>query len=454
MRGGAGEGVGQPRQASRPATPTLPLEGGGSVPLTIVICLDHASVTGGQAKVAFDSAIGLKAAGHRPIVFAAAGPVDPLLRDNGIEVVCLGQTDLLGASSKLKGAAQGIWNTGARRALANLLAGMPSDRTIVHVHGWAKALSPSIAPAIRASRLPAIFTLHDYFLFCPTGGFYDYNAHELCERKPLGAACLAANCDAVSYPRKIWRSARLAMANGLVGLRDVFSDFICISNVQRDIVAPYLPKNRRVHAISNPVGADDLGPKAEPASGEIVFVGRVSPEKGPLLFAEAARTIGMVPTFVGDGPAADELRQKYPEARVLGWQKPEDARQALRAARALVFPSRWYEGQPLTVLEAKAAGTPVIVSDVCAGREEIVDGETGLWFKSGDAGDLARALQVMQDDSVVRRMSNASYAAYWRDPPTLARHVARLEKAYRGMLAGAPQDIAESATGEAACVSP
>ena len=53
-------------------------------PLTIVICLDHASVTGGQAKVAFDSAIGLKAAGHRPIVFAAAGPVDPLLRDNGI----------------------------------------------------------------------------------------------------------------------------------------------------------------------------------------------------------------------------------------------------------------------------------------------------------------------------------------------------------------------------------
>ena len=105
-------------------------------------------------------------------------------------------------------------------------------------------------------------------------------------------------------------------------------------------------------------------------------------------------------------------------------------------------------------LRQNAAGTPVIVSDVCAGREEIVDGETGLWFKSGDAGDLARALQVMQDDSVVRRMSNASYAAYWRDPPTLARHVARLEKAYRGMLAGAPQGIAESATGAAACVSP
>ena len=423
-------------------------------PLTIVICLDHASVTGGQAKVAFDSAIGLKAAGHRPIVFAAAGPVDPLLRDNGIEVVCLGQTDLLGASSKLKGAVQGVWNAPAQRALANLLAGMPQGRTIVHVHGWAKALSPSIAPAIRASGLPAIFTLHDYFLFCPTGGFYDYTAHELCERRPLGLSCLATNCDAVSYPRKAWRSARLAMANSLVGLRDMFSDFVCISSVQRDIIAPYVPGGARLHAISNPVAAEDLGPKPEPASGDMIFVGRISPEKGPLLFAEAARRIGLVPTFVGDGPAASELREKYPEARVLGWQKPEEARKALRAARALVFPSRWYEGQPLTVLEAKAAGTPVVVSDVCAGREEIVDGETGLWFKSGDAADLARALTAMQDDSVVRKMSNASYAAYWRDPPTLARHVERLEKAYRGMLAGARQGIARGATGAAACVSP
>ena len=422
--------------------------------LTIIICLDHASVTGGQAKVAFDSAIGLKAAGHRPIVFAAAGPVDPLLRDNGIEVVCLGQTDLLGASSKLKGAAQGVWNTAAQRALANLLAGMPQDRTIVHVHGWAKALSPSIAPAIRNSGLPAIFTLHDYFMFCPTGGFYDYNAHELCTRKPLGLSCLVTNCDAVSYPRKIWRSARLAMANGLVGLREGFSDFICISNVQREIIAPYLPKGARVHAISNPVATDDLGPKADPVSGEMIFVGRISPEKGPLLFAEAARKIGLVPTFVGDGPAATELREKYPEARILGWQKPEDARKALRAARALVFPSRWYEGQPLTVLEAKASGTPIIVSDVCAGREEIIDGETGLWFKFGDADDLARALTMMQDDAVVRKMSNAAYAAYWRDPPTLARHVERLEKAYRGMLANAPRGALQNATGAAACVSP
>ncbi len=53
-------------------------------PLTIVLCVDHATVTGGQAKVAFDSARGLKAAGHRPILFTAAGPVSDELMQSGV----------------------------------------------------------------------------------------------------------------------------------------------------------------------------------------------------------------------------------------------------------------------------------------------------------------------------------------------------------------------------------
>ena len=97
----------------------------GADALTVVICVDHASVTGGQAKVAFDSARGLRAAGHRPIVFAAAGPVSAELAASGIEIVCLGQADLLGNRSKIMGAAQGIWNFAAERALRDLLATLP-----------------------------------------------------------------------------------------------------------------------------------------------------------------------------------------------------------------------------------------------------------------------------------------------------------------------------------------
>ena len=117
----------------------------------------------------------------------------------------------------------------------------------------------------------------------------------------------------------------------------------------------------------------------------------------------------------------------------------------MRAARALVFPSLWYEGQPLTVLEAKGLGVPVIVSDACAGREEVEDGVTGLWFKSQDVGDLTRALEIMRDDQRVAAMSHAAYAAFWRRPPTLELHVERIAAVYGQMLAtrdAAPSEAA------------
>jgi glycosyltransferase involved in cell wall biosynthesis len=404
-------------------------------PLTIVLCLDHAFVSGGQAKVAFDSAIGLKQAGHRPIVFAAAGPVDAALTAAGVEVVCLGQSDLLGNPSRIAAAVQGTWNRRAAGELGQLLGSLPAHRTIVHVHGWAKALSPSIASPIAQSGLPAVYTIHEYFLFCPNGGFYNYQKGHTCPLEPLSAACWATHCDSRNYPRKLWRNARLTLARDIAHLPEVFSDYIAISRFQVDIVGSRLPAASRLHLVSNPIDVPDLGPKHSPASGEVIFVGRISAEKGPFLFAEAARRVGLIPAYVGDGPAAAELRAKYPEARLLGWQSGPAVREAIRAARALVFPSLWYEGQPLTVLEAKGLGTPVIVADGCAGREEIEDSLSGLWFRGGDVDDLARALRQVGDDALVSRLSRAAYASFWSDPPTLARHVERISGVYDAMLA-------------------
>jgi len=406
-----------------------------SEPLTAVVCVDHGSITGGQAKVAIESAIGLKHAGLRVIFFAAAAPVDTRLEQEGVEVVCLGQTDLLGNSSRAAAMAQGTWNTLAAKTLRELLARLPSDRAVVHVHGWARALSPSIGSAIAQSKLPALYTVHEYFLFCPNGGFYNYQTNAACSLTPLSLACFATHCDQINYVRKLWRGGRLLLANHIARLPHVFSDYVCISNFQRDVIAPFIPESARLHHVSNPIDAVDPGPKENPASGDFVFVGRLSPEKGPLLFAEAAARIGMTPTFVGDGPIAAEIAERYPQARLLGWKSPEEAAKTLRNARALVFPSLWYEGQPLTVLEAKAMGTPVIVSNGCAGREEVADEETGLWFRNGDAFALARAIGRLKDDATVARMSRAAYDDFWRDPPTLARHVERIVAIYDEMLA-------------------
>ena len=404
-----------------------------AAPLTAVLVLDHASVTGGQARVAFDSAIGLKRRGHDPIVFAASGPVAPELEAAGIRTICLGQHDLLAHSSVVAAASQGIWNRTAATALEELLATLPRGRTVIHVHGWAKALSPSIAGPIAASGLPAVYTLHEYSLLCPNGGLFNYRSEKPCGLKPLSTACWASNCDSRSYLRKLWRGARHLVMDRVAGLPRVFSDIISISRFQHDAVAHRLPPGVRVHHVSNPINAEPLGPKPAGHKGPLTFIGRLSPEKGPFLFAEAARRAGVEAVFVGDGPLRDELARRYPEARLVGWQGPAGVRRHLRAAGALVFPSIWYEGQPLTVLEAKALGTPVIVSDGCAGREAVEDGKTGIWFRCNDVDDLVAALERLATLDL-DALSRASYDAYWADPPTLDRHVEAITAIYRGLL--------------------
>ncbi len=225
---------------------------------TVVIAMDHGSITGGQAKVALDSALGLKRAGYRPIVFAAAAPVDPRLALEGVETVCLDQADLLGNASKASAAVQGIWNFRAEAELEKLLAPLAKDRTIVHVHGWPKALSPSIARPIRRSGLPAVYTMHEYFMFCPNGGFYDYQQNHVCKLEPMSAACWMTNCDSRSYPHKIWRGARQVVMSEVARLPQCFDDFILISAFQRGIVERRLPpggedpRRRQPHRLRKP----------------------------------------------------------------------------------------------------------------------------------------------------------------------------------------------------------
>jgi glycosyltransferase involved in cell wall biosynthesis len=402
---------------------------------TVVICVDHAYVSGGQSKVAIESAMGLAAAGMRVIFFAACGPVDERLAAAGVETVCLGQHDILGNPSRLDAARQGVWNGQAAAALAQTLSPLPRENTLVHVHGWAKALSPAIAKPIQASRLPAVYTMHEFFLHCPNGGFYNFQTNEVCALKPMSLACWKTNCDSRNYPFKLWRNARLFVAQHVAHLAETFGDILLLSDLQEKVLQSCLPKRAVIHRVTNPVEAEPLGRKEDPKSGDFLFVGRLSAEKGAFLFAEAAQRVGVTPVFIGDGPIADELRARFPQARLLGWRAPAQAREAMRAARALVFPSLWYETFGLTALEAKAMGTPTIVADGCAAREAVEDGVTGLWFKSGNVDSLASAMRELQNDAVIVEMSNKAYDAYWAAPATLERHVAETRAVYDRMLA-------------------
>lgn len=398
--------------------------------MRIVFICDHAHINGGQAKVAIQSAAGLARRGFRVDFFAAVGPVDPCLPEAGVAVTLLEQEDVTTAASLARFGAQWLWNEAAEEKLAALLAQCDPDDTIVHVHGWAKALSPSIGSALRRAKLPVVHTMHEFYLVCPNGGFYDYHAARNCGFKPMSASCIAHDCDSRGYHRKLMRVGRHALMQKVSGLYDSARHVITISKLSREAAAPYLPKDTVFHDVANPIDVPDLGQKGAEPLGDFLFVGRISAEKGAKYFAQGAQLAGVKAVFAGDGPEIDALRAQYPEAEFLGWREPAEVRALMRAARALVFPSVWYETQGLSVSEALALGTPVIVSDICAGREAVRDGKNGLWFKSADAEALAAAMRRLLDEETARRMSRAAHDIYWTDPPTLDRHLDRLTAVY------------------------
>lgn len=402
----------------------------------IIILNDYASTNGGSSGVAIASAVSLAAQGWRVTYFACVGPVAPALRAApGVEVVCLDQAEIAQDPNRLHAFVSGLNNRHAVAALRALLAGRDPQRTVVHAHTWMKAMSPFALHAVRQAGFPLVVTLHDFFITCPTGGFFDHREERLCQRRPLSASCLACNCDRRNYGHKLWRAARTFLQNHWLDVPHDTAHYIGVSSFSADIMRPHLPADAPLSIVPNPVEAEDHGPAPVAGNSGFLFVGRLVPEKGVRLLIEAAARSGLPVTFVGDGELMAEARAACPQARFTGWLDTAGIRAEMQRARALVFPPLWYETLGLVTIEAAAAGLPAIVSDQCAATDHVRHGVTGLHFRHGSAEDLAATMrQLAADDVQAACLGRAAHAWYWARPWTVERHTAHLDEIYRSLL--------------------
>jgi glycosyltransferase involved in cell wall biosynthesis len=399
----------------------------------VVVLSDTAFIDGGGAAVGLRSAIALARAGVRVTVVSAVGPpMKALLEEPNVRVLCSDQDHL--GSSPVKALGQSLWNGPAARTLAAALADCDPHSTIVHVHGWTKALSSSIFHAATRLGFTVIVTLHDFFTICPNGSRYIHPAGKICTLEPMSRKCVATNCDSRNYGAKLYRVARQLVANRFSGMPGTINHFISVSDFSRLLIEPYLPENAKLYPVRNPVQAE-RAQRADPeGNAHFLYLGRLSPEKGPLLLARAARQANVAVAFAGEGPSAAAVTKIYPQADMRGWLDPKGVTDALRAARALVLPSLWYETYGLSVMEAAANGIPAIVPDTSASRDLVVDNETGLWFEGGNSRSLAGKLLELAQPGVAARLGAAAYARYWSDPPTMSDHVQNLLNVYESVL--------------------
>ncbi len=156
-------------------------------------------------------------------------------------------------------------------------------------------------------------------------------------------------------------------------------------------------------------------------SQTVLFVGRLDRQKGPFVLLEACgelfkRFQDTHLLFAGDGPLRSSLERAVKDAGLAGrvhfLGARDDVPELMRASTCLALPSRW-EGLPNVILEAMAAGLPVISTDVDGSVELIEDGKTGLLVPAESPSALVTAIEriLIEPDRVNRMVDAAQHMA-------------------------------------------
>ncbi len=338
----------------------------------VVIVNDFNYVQGGASKVAIETAKILQEQGIRVFFFSAVNKENEKI--DGVKYISTNQQEALKEKNKIKGAINGIYNLKVKKELKKLLKTLNKESTIIHVHGWTKALSSSVFDMAFKMKFKVVLTLHDYFTACPNGGYFNYKKNEICKFKPLSWKCIKCNCDSRNYGFKFYRVIRQFVQNKIVKLNDKLENVITISEFSEKILKTTLGKNTRITRIYNPIDIEENLEKVDPSKNEYyLYVGRVSKEKGVDLFCQAISELGYKGIVVGDGDERQKLETQFSNIEFAGWKNKDEVKQYMKGAKALIFPSRCYEGAPLTPLEAMQYGVPCISSNVCAAVNYNID---------------------------------------------------------------------------------
>lgn len=298
-----------------------------------------------------------------------------------------------GLAGKLVRAPRVIYSRQARQRMRGLLDAVRPR--IAHVHNIYHHLSPSVLPLLKDRGIPIVMTLHDLKLACPA-----YTM--MCGGKPC-ERCRGGKLYNVAVNRCIKGSLALS---SLVMVEAYVHRALGLyaNNVERFVVPSRFlleklvqwgwARERFVH-IPNFVDIDRFRPGTQ-AGRRFVYCGRLDELKGIETLVRAAALARQPVTLIGSGPLEKRLRALTAELgadiHFPGYLTKDALVAAIQDARAIVVPSECHENAPLALLEAYAAGRPVIGSRIAGIPELVREDETGMLYPAGDVAALADTL--------------------------------------------------------------
>jgi glycosyltransferase involved in cell wall biosynthesis len=319
-----------------------------------------------------------------------------LLRSHGHEVL-LYQATNADIQNPLTVLGQVVWNQTSFRELRALV--QQSQPDVVHVHNTFPVISPAALYAAAEERIPVVHTLHNYRLLCPAATLYR-DGH-VCED------CVDSRNFLPAVLHACYRQSRLTTAAAAVTLtahrlarswqRHVAA-YIALTEFARQKFVESGFDRCKMYVKPNFIRLDPgMG---SGTGGYALFVGRLTEEKGIATLLRAWKQLGdrFRLEIIGEGPLSSDVKAAQltmPNLRWHGWLPKDQVLARMQRANMLIMPSEWYEGFPVTLLEAFATGLPAIVSHIGSLAGLVAEEKTGVQFETGNAAELAGKIRFL-----------------------------------------------------------
>jgi glycosyltransferase involved in cell wall biosynthesis len=318
---------------------------------------------------------------------------------------------------------QSVWSRRAVEEVDTILREFRPD--VFHVHNLFPMLSPAILTV--GEKAPLVMTLHNYRLLClPATFLRDGRACELCLGRIPWRGVLY-RC----YRSSIAGSAALATSLTLHRMTGSFDRVALLLAVSEHVRARHVQAGISPHVIRVKPHFAPLTERRRGPGDYFLYVGRLSVEKGPDFLVRTWKPSWGDLVIVGDGPQANlSTSRARPSITFLGAVAPSEVSQLLEHARCLLVPSQAPEAFGRSVIEAYAAGVPVVANGVGALPELVRDNASGLLVRPGNTGDWAEAIERLLEDRESERLGQGAYRL-WQQQYTPERGLENLESAYR-----------------------
>lgn len=312
-----------------------------------------------------------------------------------VEELIFNNNDIRTVIDKLLSGFKIIYNPLSARMLRGKIEEFNPD--VIHVHNFVPLASPSIFLVAKKYNIPVVLTLHNYRLICP--GYTLFHNNTIYEKSIGTVFPLDAILKGV-YRNSCLQTGAIVMMTALHEMMgtwknkvDVYVTLTQFARRKFEMSAISIPANKLV---TKPNFIKDQGEGERIREDFFLFVGRLTEEKG-IRTLLAATTLGNFKLVIlGDGPLhalVADFAKANPNVSYMGFQDKVTVMRYMKTCRALIFPSLWYEGFPITILEALCTGTIVIASKLGGMAEIIEDHVNGLHFEAGNEKELVLRIE-------------------------------------------------------------